>query len=144
VAGAGRPVPRPGVNEKRIFLIQRDDKVFNLSFIEVTNKDTEVKTLVKDVTSTTCPGWQVDPGPPQGLLNIIERGRARPPRSTTRMLSNLGLDVPDRAREEWRQMFTEAWRLERDYFYDTKMVGLDWKAMLDRYLALVDPRQHAR
>ena len=32
-------------------------------------------------------------------------------------------------RQEWRQMFTEAWRLERDFFYDRNMHGVDWKAM---------------
>jgi tricorn protease len=41
-------------------------------------------------------------------------------------------------REEWRQMFIEAWRLERDYFYDRGMHGVDWKAMRDKYLPLVD------
>ncbi len=41
-------------------------------------------------------------------------------------------------REEWRQMFVESWRLERDYFYATNMNGADWKGMLDRYLPLVD------
>ncbi|MHC4717835.1 MAG: S41 family peptidase, partial [Planctomycetota bacterium] len=41
-------------------------------------------------------------------------------------------------REEWRQMFVESWRLERDYFYDRGMHGVDWKAMLDKYLPLVD------
>jgi tricorn protease len=41
-------------------------------------------------------------------------------------------------REEWRQMFVESWRLERDYFYDRGMHGVDWSAMLDKYLPLVD------
>ena len=41
-------------------------------------------------------------------------------------------------REEWRQMFIEAWRLERDYFYDRGMHGNDWPAILQRYLPLVD------
>ncbi len=40
-------------------------------------------------------------------------------------------------RLEWRQMFIEAWRLERDYFYDRNMHGVDWPAMLDKYLPLV-------
>ena len=35
-------------------------------------------------------------------------------------------------------MFLDAWRLERDYFYDRKMHGVDWPAMRDRYLPLVD------
>lgn len=41
-------------------------------------------------------------------------------------------------RDEWRQMFVESWRLMRDYFYDRKMHGVDWKAALDKYLPLVD------
>jgi tricorn protease len=41
-------------------------------------------------------------------------------------------------REEFREMFFDAWRLERDYFYDRKMHGLDWAAVRDRYLPLVD------
>lgn len=41
-------------------------------------------------------------------------------------------------REEWRQMFDEAWRLERDYFYDPAMQGVDWKGMSEKYRPLVD------
>ncbi len=41
-------------------------------------------------------------------------------------------------REQWRQMFAEAWRLERDYFYDPAMHGLDWKAVLAKYRPLVE------
>ncbi len=41
-------------------------------------------------------------------------------------------------RLEWRQIFVEAWRLERDYFYDTHMNGLDWKRVLTKYLPLVE------
>jgi tricorn protease len=41
-------------------------------------------------------------------------------------------------REEWRQMFNEAWRLERDYFYDPNMHGVNWAAMKSKYAALID------
>ncbi|MDB6138464.1 MAG: protease [Verrucomicrobiaceae bacterium] len=41
-------------------------------------------------------------------------------------------------REEWRQIFIESWRMMRDYFYDPAMHGIDWPAMRDRYLPLVD------
>ncbi len=39
--------------------------------------------------------------------------------------------------EEWRQIFTEAWRVQRDYFYDPDMHGVDWEAMKQRYAALL-------
>ncbi len=38
---------------------------------------------------------------------------------------------------EWLQMFNEAWRLERDFYYDPAMGGLDWKAVGERYRQLV-------
>jgi tricorn protease len=40
-------------------------------------------------------------------------------------------------REEWQQMFVEAWRIERDYFYDPTMHGLDWEAIRARYEPLL-------
>ncbi len=41
-------------------------------------------------------------------------------------------------RDDWREMFVDAWRMHRDYFYDTKMHGVDWKAALAEHLPLVD------
>ncbi|MGA7353615.1 MAG: S41 family peptidase, partial [Acidobacteriaceae bacterium] len=41
-------------------------------------------------------------------------------------------------REEFHGFFLDAWRLERDYFYDRHMQGVDWVAMRERYLPLVD------
>jgi tricorn protease len=40
-------------------------------------------------------------------------------------------------REEWRQTFREAWRIERDFYYDPDMTGHDWKALGARYEALL-------
>jgi len=40
-------------------------------------------------------------------------------------------------REEWKQIFNEAWRIQRDYFYDPNMHGLDWKAVKKRYEILL-------
>lgn len=36
-------------------------------------------------------------------------------------------------RHEWKQMFDEVWRIERDYFYDANMHGVDWAAMKKKY-----------
>lgn len=38
---------------------------------------------------------------------------------------------------EWRQIFTDAWRLQRDYFYDPGLHGVDWEAMRQRYSRLL-------
>ena len=36
-------------------------------------------------------------------------------------------------RVEWRQMFDEAYRIQRDYFYDAEMHGCDWPAVYAQY-----------
>jgi tricorn protease len=36
-------------------------------------------------------------------------------------------------RAEWKEIFEEAWRINRDYFYDPNMHGADWKAMKQKY-----------
>ena len=40
-------------------------------------------------------------------------------------------------REEWRQIFDEAWRMEQAYFYDPNMHGLNWRAVRARYEPLL-------
>jgi tricorn protease len=49
-----------------------------------------------------------------------------------------GWAFPMDVREDWRQIFVDAWRMERDYFYDPDMHGVDWDGVRDKYLALVD------
>jgi len=49
-----------------------------------------------------------------------------------------GMKVMIDPREEWKQVFTDAWRIERDFFYDPNMHGLDWKAIHDHYAAMLD------
>ena len=41
-------------------------------------------------------------------------------------------------REEWKQIFNDVWRLERDYFYDADMHGVDWNLMKEKYGVLID------
>jgi tricorn protease len=41
-------------------------------------------------------------------------------------------------REDWKQIYKDAWRMERDYFYDKNMHGVDWDAMYKKYLPFVD------
>ncbi|MEM9825424.1 MAG: S41 family peptidase [Planctomycetota bacterium] len=40
-------------------------------------------------------------------------------------------------RAEWLQMFDDAWRMQRDFFYDPTMHGVDWDAVKVRYRDLV-------
>jgi tricorn protease len=39
---------------------------------------------------------------------------------------------------EWRQMYREAWRLQRDHFWTPDMSKVDWLAIYGRYLPLIE------
>ena len=44
-----------------------------------------------------------------------------------------GMKVWVDPRAEWEQMYAEAWRIFRDYFYDPGMHGIDWDAVRETY-----------
>lgn len=39
---------------------------------------------------------------------------------------------------EWKQIFNEAWRMERDYYYEPGMHGQDWNLMKEKYGKMAD------
>jgi len=43
---------------------------------------------------------------------------------------------------EWTEIFREAWRTQRDFFYDAKMHGADWQAVLAKYSELLPFVRH--
>jgi tricorn protease len=45
-------------------------------------------------------------------------------------------------REEWRQMYREAWRIERDFFYDPNHHGLDLQATARKYEPYLESVTH--
>jgi tricorn protease len=51
-------------------------------------------------------------------------------------LAGMNVDVDPRA--EGRQVFDDAWRLYRDFFYDEKMHGVDWPATRAKYARLLE------
>ncbi|HRH59999.1 MAG TPA: PDZ domain-containing protein, partial [Chitinophagaceae bacterium] len=40
--------------------------------------------------------------------------------------------------QEWKQIFTDAWRIERDYFYDAGMHGTNWAQIKERYMKMLE------
>ncbi|MBN1782640.1 PD40 domain-containing protein [bacterium] len=50
-------------------------------------------------------------------------------------LSDLNMHYDPRA--EWKQIFNEAWRYERDFYYEPGMHGQDWNAVREKYGALI-------
>jgi len=54
----------------------------------------------------------------------------------------VGLKMKLDRMQEWKQIFEEAWRYERDYFYATNMHGRNWDEVYKRYAPLVPYLKH--
>jgi tricorn protease len=76
------------------------------------------------------------PQGPQGPQFAIVEVKAA--QKIEKPLATADLETIVDPRAEWKQIFADAWRLERDYFYDPNMHGVDWEAMRRHYGALVD------
>lgn len=55
-------------------------------------------------------------------------------------LSDMKMRIDRRA--EFKQMFEEVWRMERDFFYDANMHGVDWTEVGNKYRELLPHAAH--
>jgi tricorn protease len=71
---------------------------------------------------------------PQGIavLDVVPLGQAQRPVVTT------GMETTIEPRAEWKQILLDAWRVQRDYFYDPTMHGVDWAGIRDRYMKMLE------
>jgi tricorn protease len=65
-------------------------------------------------------------------------GTAAPPKSGEGALKMDAFEVCVDPRAEWRQMYHEVWRIERDFLCDPRAHGLDLKATQKKYLPYLD------
>ena len=120
--GATAEPPGPGS--------EANGELFRYSFEDRSEKS--VKTNLVDVSSSSDR---------KKLLLTLAEGRMEVAEASEKMepkpVDLGGLRMLVDPREEWRQIFEEAWRMEQQYFYDPNMHGLDWKAVRARYQPLL-------
>ncbi|HKP84451.1 MAG TPA: PDZ domain-containing protein, partial [Blastocatellia bacterium] len=68
-------------------------------------------------------------GPVFGIIDVMRPGQ----KVGDGKLDLSGLEMKLDPRAEWKQIFDEAWRIERDFYYDPTMRGVDWAAIKKRY-----------
>ncbi|MEZ4992571.1 MAG: PDZ domain-containing protein [Saprospiraceae bacterium] len=94
-------------------------------------KEKEEKTIMKKVN-----GYQLSADGKKLMIRqgenvgVIELGADKKLDKTV-ALNKMEMTVDPKA--EWEQIFTDAWRFQRDFFYDKNMHGVDWNAMRKQY-----------
>ena len=69
-------------------------------------------------------------------------GTAAPPKPGDGTLKVDTMEARVDPRAEWRQMYNEVWRIERDFFYDPGLHGLDLKAAQKKYEPYLESIAH--
>jgi len=90
--------------------------------------------------------WRLSPNGEQAVVRVAKKGPAIHASAVEKLASSkslgtaLGLDglvSSVNPADEWLQVFDDAWRWYRDFFYDPGMHGRDWKAIGAAYRAMV-------
>jgi tricorn protease len=149
-----REVPAPPGNyddlqitDKRLCWMDGSDEAqrkLALQCLEIANKGDEPETLVGDIKD-----FEISLDRKKMLVAkaksfyIVDSGAAPSAFTDQKQLEKSTINLSGwtfftHPRADFHGIFMDAWRLERDYFYDRNMQGIDWNAMRARYLPLVD------
>lgn len=107
-----------------------DGELYRFDFAE--RKAKSLKQGIQDF-SMSADGKKLLLSYAKGKMEIADANEKLEPKPVD--LSQLGMYVDPAA--EWQQIFDEAWWMEKDFFYDPNMHGLDWNAVYARYKPLV-------
>ncbi|MEM9935823.1 MAG: PDZ domain-containing protein [Bacteroidota bacterium] len=104
-----------------------------LKYFDVEEK--EEKTIMANVSmyqlSHDKKKLLVSQGSQMGIVEV------KPEQKMEKTLAIGEMEMMLNPRAEWKQIFNDAWRFQRDYFYDKQMHGVDWDAVREQYGVLV-------
>ncbi len=110
--GAGSELHRYDLSKRK-----DDTLISGIRSFEISADNKKVLYATRDAMHIAAIADKIQPG--QGRLNVD------------------AVELRIEPTAEWRQIFDEAWRINRDYFYATNMHGADWNAMKQKYAAFL-------
>jgi tricorn protease len=114
---------QPGTTLHKYDLSKRKADVFLTAVGPFSISGDGKKLLYQSAGQWTVTGTEAAPRPGEGRLTLALQAQLDPS-------------------QEWAQIFDEAWRMERDFFYDPKLHGADWPAVYTRYAPLIPYVRH--
>ena len=142
------PLPMPAGNyaftltapEGTVFFAKREEQDRNVELLKFDLKSRKAEPFIQGIQSASISADNkkllIKQGPKWFVVDADKpTAKLEKPLDTKLMMS---LD----RQQEWRQMFVEAWRYQRDYFYDKNMHGRDWNEVFSRYEPLVKYIKH--
>ncbi len=124
------------VNDAHQLIYVRRGEESKLQLFDPKDDKREEKTILSNIRSVQMT--------PDGKKLLVQSGGktaivdAKPAQKLENVVVTSPMTAVIQPREEWRQIFTDAWRFMRDYFYDPNMHRVDWPAIRRQYEAMLD------
>ena len=130
------------VAEKMLFFIDREGAApgrNKLQAVEVKSRNIQAKTVLEDIRNfeLSADGKKILVQKDSDLY-VIDAAASAPPALGEKKVDMSRWTFSIDPRQEWRQMFIDAWRMERDYFYDRNLHNVDYQGLLQRHRPFVD------
>jgi tricorn protease len=119
-----------------IYTRRRDDGKQVIQCWDPTDEKKDEKTVIAEVS-----GWWMSGDGKKLLVSKDSKMAvvdAKPDQKFEHPINTSDCFVTIDPRAEWKQMLYEAYRLQRDFFYDAGMHQVDWNKVHDHYAAMLD------
>jgi tricorn protease len=128
---------------KRLYFLEREGKARALKTLEIGNAEAPAGTFAAGVTGFDLSADRkkvllVKRGPGGPSFYVVPAGAKAPGALGKSEIKLADWTLLVSPRQEWHEMFEDAWRMHRDQFFDHHMRGLDWVAIRQKYEPLVD------
>ena len=124
--------------DKILFFTDGDGRS-RLQALEIKNRNIQAKTVMEDIRNfeLSADGKKILVQKDADIY-VIDAAAAAPSALPEKRVDLSRWSFSIDPREEWRQMFVDAWRMERDYFYDRNLHNVDYQGLLERHRPFVD------
>ncbi|GAB3409564.1 S41 family peptidase [Massilia agilis] len=133
------------VDEKRLYLLESDEpRKGTLKTLAISRTSPQLETFASNVrefgltTDNKHVFYRTAAPSGPGEMLMVEAGAKAPADLSKARIKIDDWTIVSNPRMEWTQMFNDAWRMHRDFLYDTKMRGVDWNGVRKRYAPLVE------
>ena len=136
-------------DDKRLYFLERDgsnanEPKNNLKTLAISKTSPQPELFVAGVSSYDLSSdkkrvfYRTASNSGSGEFYIVEAGAKLPADITKARVKMDDWSFRSNPKQEWQQMFVDAWRMHRDFLFDDKMRGVEWIKMRSKYAPLVD------
>lgn len=123
-------------NKNQLLYIRRDGRMGAIKLFDITDRDSGERNVLSGAMTynISADGKKLGAANGRGFAVV----NAAPGQSFSKPVPMDLMHSKVDPREEWRQIFNDAWRIQRDFFYVANMHGVDWEGIRERYGAMID------